>query len=711
MNLITRRMGEPQVTQEGIKVAQKAPLQYGLSESSLPDKQYFILLGVLLGIFAGFYASKLTMFSIAIDDEYGAFRQSVRSSGDLLVWLSQGRWTMYLFLRFVMPQATVPFLPVASFGLFLSIGYVFIINAFADGRGKFVYIITFPIFAAFPIWLFLIEHAANAAGIGLGVLLVGIAIFLFRSTTDEINARGAWVYSPKLLKLVIAEVMLLGAAIGVYQSLVFLYGTLGIGLILAMSGKYPPRTLIRFLSHFVLVIFISVILYAIVLFGAIRVAGTPISYIQGFIRSDLLLTEPLRVIWETVKQGWYVYSGDAAVFGTRARGLGVPILLGVTGLFFLGWRLGGLRATVLHCLTIALFCLPFAMNLLNGGFMPYRSLVAVPAVLWVLALIGLREAPHAISRAGFFLLVLMYFDIVYIASNFQASAVLVRIHDQMLASTIYERVTRLFPDFDSKRRYKIDFYGAKEFITPYPRIFDSAIGASFFEWDAGNPHRIVAYMRLIGFTNLDVVQEIELVPVFREYYSMHSWPAADSVRLTDNNIILVRLSDSDTPGLIRAHLPEMVATATNPIPLYQLSNAAANSWTVDDVTNLNVQKTGVFFFTGNDSKIFIKTGAEPSSIHSCVHVQAKILIQVERADVAQLFYKRPKQVGFEEAVSARIPVQPVKNGFARLTIDLINPGGFEDDFRFDPVEQPQEVTIKEIELYCGEKREEYNSRR
>jgi hypothetical protein len=111
--------------------------------------------------------------------------------------------------------------------------------------------------------------------------------------------------------------------------------------------------------------------------------------------------------------------------------------------------------------------------------------------------------------------------------------------DHILAGAIYERIAQVTPECTAVKPCKIDFYGAKPFAAPFKRACATG-GSSFFEWDGGNPERMIDYMRLIGFTNLVLPTAAErpaLVPVFQ---TMPVWPAEGSVRLA-NGTILVKL--------------------------------------------------------------------------------------------------------------------------------------------------------------------------
>ena len=88
--------------------------------------------------------------------------------------------------------------------------------------------------------------------------------------------------------------------------------------------------------------------------------------------------------------------------------------------------------------------------------------------------------------------------------------------------------------------YKVDFYGAKPFNTVFPSIKTSTIGSSFFDWDGGHPKRIVYFMRLIGYTDINLMEQDKRRSVVELYKNMPIWPARNSIKVS-GNVILVKL--------------------------------------------------------------------------------------------------------------------------------------------------------------------------
>ena len=147
-----------------------------------------------------------------------------------------------------------------------------------------------------------------------------------------------------------------------------------------------------------------------------------------------------------------------------------------------------------------------------------------------------------LRRVGIVLVIIVCIQCLHAFSNFQAQKRLVLDHDRALASEIYQRIVAEIPDFDRRKTYPLEFYGAHEFRNAYKEVQGSTWSASFFEWDNGNSGRIVQFMAVLGYSNferIDRATRASLLPAFGE---MPIWPAAGSVRVVDGTV-LVRLGE------------------------------------------------------------------------------------------------------------------------------------------------------------------------
>lgn len=489
---------------------------------------------LMIAFLCNFYA--LSTFALSVDDEYAALRIFPE------VWISQGRWTVYLIEKFILPQPTMPFLPNALFCVFITISYVLIARAHALTMNWKVYLL-FPLFCAFPVWGYIAEFYANLPSASFGLMLTSLAAYgFYRTITSAEPGRSA----TKMFGIsIVVQGLLLATAIAAYQSLLFLFACLGLGIILTRfmtEGGTPIRMIIRHLTLLLAMLVAGFVMYSLVQQSLLLALNLKIEYIDGFIRPGELLTNPIRVLAITLSQVGKLYFGDATLYGTSLSAFGFIIFLAFTSVLMkpLPAELWAARATAL-ILTVTLMLLPFAMNVLAGGIMPLRTLLGVPYVLWLLGLLALMNTAHILRAAGALACLMGSFQVLYLSALYGASTELTQNHDRMLANNIYQRIATTNTSFDPTEIHKVDFFGSKQFDADvYPTVETTTTHYSLFAWDNGNPHRIIAFMKLLGYKNLVPIspeQRLKFVPI---YNRMPAWPENGSVRVVDG-VTLVKL--------------------------------------------------------------------------------------------------------------------------------------------------------------------------
>ena len=185
--------------------------------------------------------------------------------------------------------------------------------------------------------------------------------------------------------------------------------------------------------------------------------------------------------------------------------------------------------------------IPFAIHPISGGRLPHRTLVSVPYVFWFFAAALVLSHIGWLRRVGIVLVVIVCIQCLHTFSSLQAQKRLVLDHDRALASQIYQRIVAEIPDFDRRKAYPLEVYGPHEFRSLY-RETGSTWSASFFEWDNGNPGRIVQFMTILGYSNFTRIDQAMRESVLPTLQEMPIWPAAGSVRVVDG-IILIHLGE------------------------------------------------------------------------------------------------------------------------------------------------------------------------
>jgi MFS family permease len=491
---------------------------------------------VLLLIFAVFHYLKLSTFSIAIDDEYEAFRSNGYN------WILTGRWSSYLFLRYLVPQPILPFFPAFLFGIGLVLSYALLLSCFGVRRLAPVHYFAFGIYAGFPTWMFLTSLTTACCWAGAAQLAVVIAVDRYRcvSFPDKSDL-------PQKRRTTVLNALLcvgaLAVAMGFYQAYFPSFLVLGMGMLL-LRADAPLKQLVMHMVMLGVLAVLGVLLHAAI-DAAFRYAFglQDLRYIKNFLDLSSLFKTPLTVLRHTAESAGAVYGGHAAVYGSTSVAFPFIILAGATAVAL--WPTGGTGRWTRLALVACILGAPFALHIFNGGRMPLRTFVAVPVVFWLFAMLGLTSRVRAVALVALFATGLGLLQMLYSSNLYVAAGYFARIHDQELASAVYARIAESQPEFDSQKTYTVDFFGSRPFATHYPRPYSSTLGFSYFEWDGGNEERILDYMRLIGYTNLQAPSLEQRRQDLAEFARMPTWPARDSVRVV-GDVILVKLGSA--PG-------------------------------------------------------------------------------------------------------------------------------------------------------------------
>jgi hypothetical protein len=184
---------------------------------------------------------------------------------------------------------------------------------------------------------------------------------------------------------------------------------------------------------------------------------------------------------------------------------------------------------------VSALALLLAAEAVTPGGAPLRSVFYVAMAISVL----IGYATQADTRRMRMLLALIVVptvigNAVITNSLFNASAMAYRF-DQRLATEIGIEIRRLSGPAGPPGM--IEIVGAPAFAETRLLHRRETFGASFFEWEGGNPHRVASLLRLEG------LQVVAADPATRaraaeKALSMPTWPAPGSVALDSSTIIL-----------------------------------------------------------------------------------------------------------------------------------------------------------------------------
>ncbi len=642
---------------------------------------------LLLGIFVLFYFSALSDFSLAIDDEYGA----VRETAD--IWAGQGRWLNYLIEHFITPQPVVVFFPLFAFGLGCSLAFLLLAHALRLGLDDARTYLLFAVFCAFPTVPHIANFSTNLLGLGVGIAAICAALLLYANGWLMVQKPGS-VSRLRLLRHFLVQVALVAIATGGYQTMVLtaLVGYLGLMMYLS------PETRLLSGRWWALHLWAA----AVVLGGALlseavgyllRTAlNIPMVYVDTFLKPQLLLDDPLQVMGETLKSVRGVYTGSAETYGYTLLAIPAIIVLGLAGLMARPTTTG---RNSIHVMVqaLAILLIPFLLNLLTGGWMPQRSLLAVPLAISLMAALAVFSHLRFIRVTGMIVVAILAIQSLYVFSALQSGKRIQFQHDMMITSEIYRRAAEKIPDFDSTRTYEMDVYGGLAHSPHYPIPRSSTLGASMLNWDAGSPGRTVALMKVLGYPNFKVVSGESRQRTIRAMMAMPTWPHPDAVAFK-NGVLVVKFADRPS----KYHQPlvnqSMSVLKAGPFwsmdflsPLVQARNV--------DILNKDASSMGLS--AGNDAQVLFSTG-QVEAMDRCLVLELGMNIKAASPDTAQLYYA-PKGKDFMETNSVSAAVRG-GNDNARVIFTATSSSGFSDRLRLDPVVTQQASVLSDASLKC-----------
>lgn len=503
---------------------------FAREDFSLPEFMKLLGIGVFLNIVP------MVNFFLSIDDEEGAFRV------DPSIWITDGRWTAFLVEKFVFTQPVMPFVPNLFFYVCLAASYMFILRAY-QLRFSWITAVAYGVFIAHPIWWFIAEFYSNTPSTGVGILSLSIAIFIILKV--ELNST---VHFKQLVQLSLAAAFL-SLSIGAYQSLVMFYLVVGIGAIIfkynnestSQSSKIAPT--IKRIAFLAGTLICGLALYTTINKFAQSFYPTNAAYINSFLRISDLLNDPLGITKSVLEEMWKVYTGSSESFGVGffssaiALGLAILLLMNQNTMKSLLWM-----AAFISALLIA----PFLLHFVTGAlYLPLRSMLSVSFVIWI-AVIVILQKKGLLRGIGVAVSLVLLFQMVSVNGQYAASTIMATTHDRLTAEAIYSRIAQLNPEFDRNSKTTLDVYGRLPFRSHYPAPDTSTMSASFFDWDDGNLKRMVTYMQLIGFNNVEELDRDTRISLTPQFEDMPIWPAKDSVRFK-NGIYYIKLSAAPDP--------------------------------------------------------------------------------------------------------------------------------------------------------------------
>lgn len=485
-----------------------------------------------------FHGAELINFSINADEEHLVGRPHPA------LYVLNGRWGQYLLSYFVLPEQVFPITSLAICLSALAASFVLLVKKFGIRSWQSV-VVASPFFFGFPILLYNFAYSNNSFAIGLGILSSTVALYAAETRS---------------VARFVATSALLAFGISVYQSVLFFAVVVFLAeSLFASELNGGSQSTWRKWRWYASVFIGGLALYFIVSYLLLEWYKANIIYVDTFIHVNALLDSPGIIVSRTLGQMWEVYSGSSPVF--MGQNLYYRLLIVVFLVTIMWHALAGRSHLTTAVVLLAIVFVPFLLYPIALGYMPFRTLLGVPAATAVVALFSTELSLDWIRRwvlLPLSLLLVVEFSAInnrqYYAGHWGTE------RDKLLASQIALRINELSP---GQRTFKIAVVGSGPAYDDVvvPAVPFSTLGASLFSITGGNPTRIASFLRFVSHADFipmnPVASGANLTPKYQEHCekilsfaaTMPSWPVQGSVAQM-GDIFVIKLSEP-TPGQIQ----------------------------------------------------------------------------------------------------------------------------------------------------------------
>ncbi|MGH6824140.1 glucosyltransferase domain-containing protein [Methyloceanibacter sp.] len=507
-----------------------------MTNESLPRQQIAVepVIGVaiVMAIFCSlyFHGYEIFQYTLSIDEEL------MLNKPDLLNYIRRARWG-----AFVVSWLRTP-LPVTHMmtGLVLyGTAFVLLMRRLQVKNWESV-IVAAGMFFGFPVLLYAFAFSNLATIVGLGALVSVGALCAANVRT--------------VLRFFLATV-LVAFVIALYQSLLYFLLVVFLADLarqIWLAKEFDWNAHWRRFAWYGSIILCGLLLYGLIAFALLKGFGQQLEYLPSYVRSDLLAAYPGAILQRTFEQAWRFYSGAASTFlrfNLAYRLLAALSLAILVWTVAIEWRRTRGGALLWTGLLVAIVAAPFVQHPINNGDMPYRTLIALPAAVAVLALFATEAAGPRLRRwiiLPIMAIVMIQFSAINNKQYYAGHWSLER--DKVLGTQILSRIAELFPN-ESTFTIAVVGQGPTKRDTLIPEVPSSTLGASFFRWDGGSRGRVAAFLNFLSNATFNPATDKQMEKAFDDTSAMPSWPERGSIARFDG-VVLIKLSEP-TPRQIQ----------------------------------------------------------------------------------------------------------------------------------------------------------------
>ena len=465
------------------------------------------------------YGSAVFNYTPSIDGEFlDNFRQTV----------ALGRWGHALLHLWVLPEPYSPF-----FSLLLSvmiIGASTFLLSIMLGRNNLNVIFYACLLLSVPQLAYQIQFANQADTVAIGMLSSVSAIYIL----DKWNEKTSKYY------LLLVSAFLLLISLSIYQTYITYAFSIALSCLLRnlIVSKHNSKQILKLCSAYALVFIVAMVLY----FALQKCIGSYFDIPDRSSEYAKHVTHWGKRSDEVIIKTIYDFIVNS-FFGGLSYGLNSFCLIMIPAAWLIVSSLKGGFKTFFwsSLLVLTLLISPFILLIYFGSVQYPRTMFALPIVFASITSLAF----HSIKSNLFKYVIsaiLLTLSASSVSTLFYSDAV-IRQHDYILMSKIYNDISASCPSIINKNNKKVFFYGSVENKSPWVQKNSDTFGASFFSWDGGNNLRIRALFDYYGLVKFNIAQKKDVLKFEEEVKKMPKYPDTGYVKEI-NDILVVRLGEN-----------------------------------------------------------------------------------------------------------------------------------------------------------------------
>jgi hypothetical protein len=499
------------------------------AEAYFSRNRTIILYSVILAIVC--YGYELFNYSLSIDEEW----ITMLNASQVTLWIKDGRWGTYLMNFYLMPHSVMPYFPTLI--AVLSIAATSILYVSSEQDDLSAKIIFSTIFITYPLHDYYLAFNISSHTIGIGVILSMAGYLLVRESLN-IPGKNTW-------KIILA-ILFLTISFSTYQGVITIFVLLvAVHLIRLLTGAetYTFREILKRLAVFFGVFVFALLLYKVIDVGLkylilpedYRLASNHLDNYMGW--KNLPAKQVLSILFQSTKRyllGTEFYGG----FAMKSIFLLLPIL--AYGIIRSA-RSASNRIMAFSLLIFTVF-IPFLIMYVLGTWLPPRTIMALPFLLGVVWWLSYLHSSGWLKKVMMVCAFLIFISNMYHTTRLFYVSYTIWQADRDMANRITERIYNLdIPD--KKGRINLAIIGGYQY--PSNELFmkpSDIFGASFFNWDNGDPSRMIRIFQSAGVSGFQMFPYKDLGWRKDTIKFMPSWPKKGSVIVVDS-VVIVKLSN------------------------------------------------------------------------------------------------------------------------------------------------------------------------